>query len=162
MVGRPIAYLLAVAAWPRRERNRWVYCARSVHTPCPTPPRYPGGCTCRRRHCTSTTVPWGTSVASLPPLPHGRSMQRRGWGPAAWVPAMAGKGKAPGRREREGGGVVVVRGATHYSCVGGTVVGHFIGTGAGEGSMLRSYHHESTRSHQNSEVKRGWAGLVLG
>ena len=29
-------------------------------------------------------------------------------------------------------------------------------------SMLRSYHHESTRSHQNSEVKRGWARLVLG
>lgn len=28
--------------------------------------------------------------------------------------------------------------------------------------MLRSYHHESTRSHQNSEVKRGWARLVLG
>lgn len=29
-------------------------------------------------------------------------------------------------------------------------------------AMLRSYHHESTRSHQNSEVKRGWARLVLG
>lgn len=28
--------------------------------------------------------------------------------------------------------------------------------------MLRSYHHENTRSHQNSEVKRGWARLVLG
>ena len=28
--------------------------------------------------------------------------------------------------------------------------------------MLRSHHHESTRSHQNSEVKRGWARLVLG
>ena len=24
-------------------------------------------------------------------------------------------------------------------------------------AMLRSYHHEHTRSHQNSEVKRGWA-----
>ena len=30
------------------------------------------------------------------------------------------------------------------------------------GVMVRSYHHESTRSHQNSEVKRGWARLVLG
>ncbi len=28
--------------------------------------------------------------------------------------------------------------------------------------MLRSYHHENTRSHQNSAVKRGWARLVLG
>ena len=32
----------------------------------------------------------------------------------------------------------------------------------GQMDMLRSYHHESTRSHQNSEVKRGWARLVLG
>ena len=24
------------------------------------------------------------------------------------------------------------------------------------------YHNESTQSHQNSEVKRGWARLVLG
>eukprot|EP00877_Chromochloris_zofingiensis_P012337 jgi/Chrzof1/7357/Cz02g20250.t1 len=28
--------------------------------------------------------------------------------------------------------------------------------------LLQSYHHESTPSHQNSEVKRGWARLVLG
>ena len=30
-------------------------------------------------------------------------------------------------------------------------------TKAGPLIMLRSYHHESTQSHQNSEVKRGWA-----
>eukprot|EP00877_Chromochloris_zofingiensis_P005654 jgi/Chrzof1/1508/Cz10g10130.t1 len=29
-------------------------------------------------------------------------------------------------------------------------------------ATLQSYHHQSTRSHQNSEVKRGWARLVLG
>lgn len=28
-------------------------------------------------------------------------------------------------------------------------------------SMLRSYHPEHTGSHQNSEVKLDWAGLVL-
>lgn len=28
--------------------------------------------------------------------------------------------------------------------------------------MLRSYHREKTRSHQNSVVKRGWARLVVG
>jgi len=27
--------------------------------------------------------------------------------------------------------------------------------------MLRSYHPEHTGSHQNSEVKLDWAGLVL-
>jgi hypothetical protein len=38
----------------------------------------------------------------------------------------------------------------------------YLRAGLGKTHMLRSYHHESTRSHQNSEVKRGWAGLVLG
>ena len=38
-----------------------------------------------------------------------------------------------------------------------SVVIAFIGGISIGNVMLRSYHHESTRSHQNSEVKRGWA-----
>jgi hypothetical protein len=33
--------------------------------------------------------------------------------------------------------------------------------GVRQTSMLRSYHPEHTGSHQNSEVKLDWAGLVL-
>ena len=33
--------------------------------------------------------------------------------------------------------------------------------GSRQMSMLRSYHPEHTGSHQNSEVKLDWAGLVL-
>ena len=36
-----------------------------------------------------------------------------------------------------------------------------ISFGGGRLSMLRSYHPEHTGSHQNSEVKLDWAGLVL-
>lgn len=41
------------------------------------------------------------------------------------------------------------------------LAGLVIGVRGWQSSMLRSYHPEHTGSHQNSEVKLDWAGLVL-
>ena len=104
----------------------------------------------------------------LPPVFNGTILPTSGSPP--WFFCL-GQGKKKKKR--------VTRGAHAATLQRGPSLGQFLRDTAGKGRaticetsviyfearvlrMLRSYHHESTRSHQNSEVKRGWARLVLG
>ncbi len=135
------------------ERITWAYCARFYRRA-----HYMG--VLRSLLFRGALKGGGRARQGMPPSPTPRGGGTCAW--VAWVDFLHTTAHGARHGTADGNEFVCERapGGQSFGLEWGRVA--YVNAREDKTHMLRSYHHESTRSHQNSEVKRGWAGLVLG